>query len=628
MKDILNKIKSPTDVKNLSVSDMYELSDEIRNFLINSVSKTGGHLSSNLGVVELTLSLFSEFDLKKDKIIWDVGHQTYIHKMLTGRKEDFEKLRKHNGMSGFPKRNESIYDFFDTGHSSTSISAALGFARARDLKNEDSNIIAVIGDGALTGGMALEALNDLGFKKTKMIVILNDNQMSISNNVGGLSSYLSKIRIEPEYNKFKKGINDKLGTSSFGKRVAKKLSRVKSSIKQLVMPSMLFEDMGLKYLGPIDGHNINAMKDVLSKAKNIDEPVIIHVVTQKGRGYEFAEKNPDKYHGVSPFNLESGEPKNIARCNYSKVFGNSLVKLAKENKDIVAITAAMPDGTGLRQFMEKYPERFFDVGIAEQHAVTLAAGMACAGLKPVFAVYSTFLQRAFDQVLHDVCIQELPVVLAIDRAGLVGEDGETHQGIFDISYLSIIPNITVIAPKCLDEVDILLRWAFKQNKPVAIRYPRGGDIISKLKPIEKVEFSKWEVLESAKGNKIAIIATGKMTQHAILANELLNKEGIYPKLINATFIKPLDEGMLKELSENGYDIITIEDNVIKGGLGSNILLSLNRYGFKGKFKALGFDDKFVEQGDTTILYNDWNLDPKGIKEEVVRLLKQGDKDGR
>ena len=310
------------------------------------------------------------------------------------------------------------------------------------------------------------------------------------------------------------------------------------------------------------------------------------------------------------------------------VFGNSLVKLAKENKDIVAITAAMPDGTGLRQFMEKYPERFFDVGIAEQHAVTLAAGMACAGLKPVFAVYSTFLQRAFDQVLHDVCIQELPVVLAIDRAGLVGEDGETHQGIFDISYLSIIPNITVIAPKCLEEVDILLKWAFNQDKPVAIRYPRGGDVISKLKPIEKVEFSKWEVLEEGKDCKCAIIATGKMSQHAILANELLNKEGIYPKLINATFIKPLDEGILKELSEKGYDIITIEDNVIKGGLGSNILLSLNHYGFKGKFKALGYDDKFVEQGDTTILYNDWNLDPKGIKEEVLRLLKQGDKNGR
>lgn len=621
MKDILSEIKSPTDIRVLSTPEMYKLSDEIRNFLIDSVSKTGGHLASNLGVVELTLSLFSEFDLNKDKIIWDVGHQTYIHKILTGRRDRFKELRKHNGMSGFPKRNESIYDFFDTGHSSTSISAALGFARARDLKNENSNIIAVIGDGALTGGMALEALNDLGFKKTKMIVILNDNQMSISTNVGGLSSYLNKVRMEPEYNKFKKGINNKLNNSSVGKRIAKKLSKVKDSIKQLVVPSMLFEDMGLKYLGPIDGHNIDAMKNVLSKAKNIDEPVIIHVVTQKGKGYELAEKSPDKYHGVSPFNLENGEPINTARCNYSKVFGNSLIKLAEKDESIVAITAAMPDGTGLKGFMDKYPKRFFDVGIAEQHAVTLSAGMACAGLKPVFAVYSTFLQRGFDQVLHDVCIQNLPVVFAIDRAGLVGEDGETHQGIFDISYLSIIPNMTIIAPKCLDEVEPLLSWALKQEKPIAIRYPRGGDIIPELKAIEKVEFSRWEILDEGKISKCAIISTGRMTQHSILAKELLNKEGIYPKLINATFIKPFDEGMLKELSNEGYDIITIEDNVIKGGLGANILLSLNNYGFKGKFKALGYDDEFVEQGDTTILYSDWNLDPKGIRDEVLKLLK-------
>ncbi|MBY0754824.1 1-deoxy-D-xylulose-5-phosphate synthase [Clostridium sardiniense] len=621
MKDILSEIKSPADVRVLTTPEMYELSNEIRDFLIDSVSKTGGHLASNLGVVELTLSLFSEFNLDKDKIIWDVGHQTYIHKILTGRKDRFKELRKHNGMSGFPKRNESVYDFFDTGHSSTSISAALGFARARDLKNEDNNVVAVIGDGALTGGMALEALNDLGFKKTKMIVILNDNQMSISTNVGGLSSYLNKVRMEPEYNKFKKGINNKLNNSSAGKRIAKKLSKIKDSIKQLVVPSMLFEDMGLKYLGPIDGHNIEAMKNVLSKAKNIDEPVIIHVVTQKGKGYELAEKSPDKYHGVSPFNLENGEPINTARCNYSKVFGNALMKLAEKDENIVAITAAMPDGTGLKGFMGKYPERFFDVGIAEQHAVTLSAGMACSGLRPVFAVYSTFLQRAFDQVLHDVCIQNLPVVFAIDRAGLVGEDGETHQGIFDISYLSIIPNITIVTPKCLDEVEPLLAWALKQERPIAIRYPRGGDIIPELKALEKIEFAKWEVLDEGKDSKCAIISTGRMTQHSILAKEILNKEGIYPKLINATFIKPLDEGIIKKLSNEGYDIITVEDNVIKGGLGSNILLSLNNYGFKGTFKALGYNDEFVEQGDTTILYSEWNLDPKGIRDEVLKLLK-------
>ncbi|MEG1004374.1 1-deoxy-D-xylulose-5-phosphate synthase [Clostridium sp.] len=620
MKDILNEIKSPNDVKKLTLPEMYELSDEIRSFLIDSVSKTGGHLSSNLGVVELTLSLFSEFDLEKDKIVWDVGHQTYIHKILTGRKERFDNLRMYNGMSGFPKRNESKYDAFDTGHSSTSISSALGMARARDLKGEKNNIISVIGDGALTGGMALEALNDLGFTKTKMIVILNDNQMSISTNVGGLSSYLNKIRIEPEYNRFKEGINKKLKNTPSGKKIAKKLGKLKDSIKQLIVPSMLFEDMGIKYLGPIDGHNIDEMRKVLSKAKNIDGPVIIHVATQKGKGYEHAEKSPDKYHGVSPFDLESGEPLNTAKCNYSKVFGQSLVSIAKEDTDVVAITAAMPDGTGLNDFRQTFEKRFFDVGIAEQHAVTLAAGMASSGLKPVFAVYSTFLQRAYDQVLHDVCIQNLPVVFAIDRAGVVGEDGETHQGIFDISYLTMIPNLTMIAPKCLGEVDLLLRWALSFGAPVAIRYPRGGDVICDLSPLNEVEFGKWEVLDNSDKSKVAIIATGKMTQHAMLAKDILNEKGIYPKVINATFIKPLDESMLRELVNEEYDIITVEDNIIHGGMGASILLSLNEYGFKGKFKALGYDNKFIEQGNVNVLYKDANIDPNGISEEVIKFL--------
>ncbi|WP_024615043.1 1-deoxy-D-xylulose-5-phosphate synthase [Clostridium sp. Ade.TY] len=622
MKDILNTIKSPNDIKTLTTDEMYELSEEIRKFLIESVSQTGGHLASNLGVVELTLSLFKEFDFNDDKIVWDVGHQTYIHKILTGRKDEFEKLRKHNGISGFPKRNESKYDFFDTGHSSTSISSALGFARARDLKGEKNNVIAVIGDGALTGGMALEALNDLGFRKTKMIIILNDNQMSISKNVGGLSSYLNKMRMKPKYNKFKEEVNNKLNVSSTGKVIAKKLSKIKDSIKQLVVPSMLFEDMGLKYLGPIDGHDINEMTKVLNYAKKIDGPVIIHVVTQKGKGYELAEKNPNKYHGVSPFNLENGEPVNTARCNYSKVFGEALVKIAEEDKDVVAITAAMPDGTGLNGFKEKFKDRFFDVGIAEQHAVTLSAGMACAGLKPVFAVYSTFLQRGFDQLLHDVCIQNLPVVFGIDRAGLVGEDGETHQGIFDISYLSIIPNMTIMAPKCLSEVEVILRWALKKGTPVAIRYPRGGDIIEDVEGLKNIEFAKWEVLDEGAKEKVAIISCGKMTQHSILARNILNKEGIYPKLINATFIKPLDEGILKELVDDGYDIITIEDNIIKGGIGSSILQSINRYGFKGNFKSIGYDDKFIEQGDVNVLYSEEKMDPKGIKEEVLKLLNK------
>lgn len=622
MKDILNKIKSPNDIKNLTTEELNELSEEIRKFLIESVSQTGGHLASNLGVVELTLSLFKEFDFNNDKIVWDVGHQTYVHKILTGRKEGFINLRKHNGISGFPKRNESKYDFFDTGHSSTSISSALGFARARDLKREKNNVVAVIGDGALTGGMALEALNDLGFRKTKMIIILNDNQMSISKNVGGLSSYLNKMRMKPNYNKFKEEVNNKLNVSSTGKRIAKKLSKIKDSIKQLVVPSMLFEDMGLKYLGPIDGHDINEVTKVLNYAKTIDGPVIIHVVTQKGKGYELAEKNPNKYHGVSPFNLENGEPVNTARSSYSKAFGEALVKIAEEDKDVVAVTAAMPDGTGLNGFKDKFKDRFFDVGIAEQHAVTLSAGMACAGLKPIFAVYSTFLQRGFDQVLHDVCIQNLPVIFAIDRAGLVGEDGETHQGIFDISYLSIIPNMTIMAPKCLSEIDIMLRWALKKGTPVAIRYPRGGDTIDNIDGLKNIEFSKWEVLDEGKDDKIAIIACGKMTQHSILTKNLLNKEGIYPKLINATFIKPLDEGVLQELVNDGYDIITVEDNIIKGGMGSSILQSINRYGFKGNFKSIGYDDKFIEQGDVNVLYSDEYMDPKGIKEEVLKLLNK------
>lgn len=421
MGKILDKITSPGEVKELSNVELEVLAGEIREFLIDSVSKTGGHLASNLGVVELTISLFKSFNLEKDKIVWDVGHQSYVHKILTGRKDQFNNLRKYNGLSGFPKRCESKYDAFDTGHSSTSISAALGMARARDIKNEDNQVVAVIGDGALTGGMALEALNDVGFKKTKMIVILNDNQMSISPNVGGLSTHLNNLRMEPRYNKLKSNINETLSNSNAGKKLASCISRFKDSIKQFVVPSMLFEDMGLKYIGPINGHDIETMTEVLEKAKQIDEPVIIHVVTSKGKGYELAEKNPNKFHGVSPFDLESGEAYIPSERSYSKVFGDAMLDLAKEDERIVAITAAMPDGTGLKGFAKEFPNRFFDVGIAEAHATTLAAGLASANLKPVFAVYSTFLQRAFDQLIHDVCIQNMPVIFAIDRAGLVGE---------------------------------------------------------------------------------------------------------------------------------------------------------------------------------------------------------------
>ena len=619
MGKILDKITSPGEVKELSNVELEVLAGEIREFLIDSVSKTGGHLASNLGVVELTISLFKSFNLEKDKIVWDVGHQSYVHKILTGRKDQFNNLRKYNGLSGFPKRCESKYDAFDTGHSSTSISAALGMARARDIKNEDNQVVAVIGDGALTGGMALEALNDVGFKKTKMIVILNDNQMSISPNVGGLSTHLNNLRMEPRYNKLKSNINETLSNSNAGKKLASCISRFKDSIKQFVVPSMLFEDMGLKYIGPINGHDIETMTEVLEKAKQIDEPVIIHVVTSKGKGYELAEKNPNKFHGVSPFDLESGEAYIPSERSYSKVFGDAMLDLAKEDERIVAITAAMPDGTGLKGFAKEFPNRFFDVGIAEAHATTLAAGLASANLKPVFAVYSTFLQRAFDQLIHDVCIQNMPVIFAIDRAGLVGEDGETHQGMFDLSYLSQVPNMTVLAPKHLDEIKVMLKWALTQNGPVAIRYPRGTDCCNEMNPLTEISYGKWERIVT--GEKIAIIAVGKMLQHALLAKEILKSNGINPTIINATFVKPLDNNMLEILVKEGYDIVTIEDNIINGGFGSYVLMKLYELGFRNKFKALGFKDKFVPQGNVDLLYKENKLDPEGIAEAIIELNK-------
>jgi len=614
---LLDKLNFPKDLKKLNENDTKVLSAELREFLIDSVSKTGGHLGSNLGVVELTLSLFKAFDFDKDKIVWDVGHQSYVYKILTGRKEGFKKLRQFNGMSGFPKRNESKYDYFDTGHSSTSISAALGIARARDLKKENYSVLAVIGDGALTGGIALEALNDIGFKKTNLIIILNDNQMSISKNVGGLSRYLNKLRMEPRYNKLKIDIQTSLNQSDFGKNIAGKISKVKDSIKQLVVSSMFFENMGIKYIGPIDGHDINAMTEVLIKAKEIGGPVIIHVLTKKGKGYALAEESPSKYHAVSPFDLESGEPNVSPKNSYSKAFGKALINLSMEDERIVAITAAMPEGTGLKCFSEKFKDRFFDVGIAEEHAVTLAAGMASNGLKPVFAVYSTFLQRAFDQVFTDVCLQNLPVVFAIDRSGIVGEDGETHQGINDLSYLSLIPNIHIIAPKCLEEVEVLLKWAVNKNAPVAIRYPRGGNIINTLSPITKVEEGKWEVIN--KGSKVCIIATGKMVQHAMIAKDIVYEKGLNPTIINATFIKPIDKDLLENIKKQGYNILTIEDNILKGGLGSAIRDYLSEISYKGTIKSIGYNDEFIPQGNVDTLYKTYKLDGESISKAIINL---------
>lgn len=619
MYKILDKYSSIEEIKNMNNSELNKFAEEIRNFLIHKVSKTGGHLASNLGVVELTLSLYKIFNFNKDKIIWDVGHQSYVHKILTGRKDKFDTLRQYGGMSGFPKRKESAYDFFETGHSSTSISAAAGFARARDLSNESYNVIAVIGDGALTGGMAFEALNDIGYRKTKIIIILNDNQMSIAKNVGSMSKYLNKIRLDPKYNKIKEEVNEKLRKTSIGSEVADSIKKIKGGLKSIVVPGMFFEDIGIKYLGPIDGHNISELNDVISKAKDIKEPVIIHVITQKGKGYDYAEKNPNKFHGVGPFNYDNGEVYSSCGDTYSNVFGKTIVDVAKENDKIVAITAAMPDGTGLCEFSKKFPKRFFDVGIAEQHAVTMAAGFAAAGYRPIFAVYSTFLQRAYDQVLHDVCIQNLPVVFAIDRAGIVGEDGETHQGIFDLSYLSSMPNMTIMAPKMTDDLSFMLKWAVKQKYPIAIRYPRGRDTdCNDLPHLKELKLGKWQTI--SEGKDIAIIAEGKMVQHAFMASKKLLKLGINCTVISADFIKPIDKELLSKLARENYKFVIIEENVCHGGLGSSILEYLNSKEIKNRVLMLGLKDEFLVQGKTNILYKVCGLDAESIYNKILTFV--------
>ena len=622
MSNYLDKYTDINEVKNMKLDELNDFADEIRQFLITQVSKTGGHLASNLGVVELTISLFNVFDFNKDKIIWDVGHQSYVHKILTGRKDRFDTLRMYKGLSGFPKTEESKYDMFNTGHSSTSISAAVGMARARDLKGEKHDVVAVIGDGALTGGMAFEALNDIGDNKTRVIIILNDNQMSISPNVGGMSTYLNDLRMATNYNRFKNDFNLTLEKiPKVGKGMVQSINRVKDSVKQLMVPGMLFENMGIKYYGPIDGHNIKELSKVLQKAQKVEGPVLIHVITQKGRGYEYAEQSPDKFHGVGPFNHENGECSSSGSKSYSKVFGETMIKLAEKNKKIVAITAAMPEGTGLQAFAKEFPDRFFDVGIAEQHAVTMAAGMASQGLKPVFAVYSTFLQRAYDQVIHDVAIQKLPVIFAIDRAGIVGQDGETHQGIMDLSFLSSIPDMTIMSPKCIGELRYMLKFAATQNYPIAIRYPRGSDDKTiKLSPLTSFRKGRWEIL-GEKAGKVAIIAVGKMVQHAVKAKEILLEKGIKCTVVNGCFVKPIDKIMIEELINEGYKIVTVEDNLISGGLGSGILGYINKTKLNhNNILCLGYDDVFVPHGETDILYDIYGLNPEGICKSIVEFL--------
>lgn len=613
---ILEKINGPQDIKTLDKAELELLSQEIRDFLIEKISTTGGHLASNLGVVELTMAMYLTFDLPKDKIIWDVGHQSYTHKILSGRKAEFDELRQYGGMSGFPKTKESPCDAFNTGHSSTSISAGLGMAQGRDLLGEDYTIVSVIGDGALTGGMAYEALNNAARLKKNFIIVLNDNNMSISENVGGMSKYLSSIRTGSGYNDLKKNVTSALEKIPvIGEKVIDKISRTKQGIKQLIIPGMLFENMGLVYLGPVDGHDIKQLCKVLQEAKKLDHAVIVHVLTKKGKGYRPAEKNPARFHGVEPFDIDSGKSKkDKIYPSYTDIFSKELCKLAEKDQKIVAVTAAMPDGTGLKRFGRLYPNRFFDVGIAEEHAVTSAAGMAATGLKPVVAVYSSFLQRAYDQIVHDVCLQNLPVVFAVDRAGLVGSDGETHQGIFDLSYLTSIPNMCVLAPKNLWEFRRELAFAMEYDGPIALRYPRG-EAYRGLKEFDSpIEYGRGEILYE--GADMALLAVGSMVSTAEHIREKFLAEGISCTLSNGRFIKPLDTGLVDELASSHDYVVTLEENVLQGGYGLQVTAYIHEHYPHVKVLNIALPDAYVEHGNVSILRADLGIDSDSIIKKI------------
>ncbi|ROR27124.1 1-deoxy-D-xylulose-5-phosphate synthase [Mobilisporobacter senegalensis] len=618
----LDSIEKPNDIKNIKPENYNRLAKEIRRFLIDRVSNKGGHLASNLGVVELTMALHLILDFPKDKLVWDVGHQAYTHKILTGRKEGFDSLRCFGGMSGFPKRVESDSDCFDTGHSSTSISAALGFAKARDLSGKDNKVFAVIGDGALSGGMAYEALNNAARLKSNMVIVLNDNNMSISENVGGMSTYLGKIRSNTKYLGLKEGVETTLRKLPvFGDAIVDKIRKSKDSIKRLVIPGMLFEDMGITYIGPIDGHNMEQLLSAFRSAIKMNEAVIVHVITKKGKGYSYAEKNPSKFHAMEPFVIKTGETKTESLCvSYTEAFSDSIVKIADTNEKVVAISAAMPSGTGLTKFMNYYPERFFDVGIAEEHAVTFAAGLAAEGFKPFVAIYSTFLQRAYDQILHDVCLQNLPVVFAIDRAGIVGKDGETHQGIYDLSYLSHIPNLTVIAPKNVREFDMMLQYCAIYNGPIAIRYPRGK-VFEGLEEFNgPIEFGKSEMIYM--DQDIVLLALGSMVEVAIDVREQLRAEGFHASLVNVRFVSPLDEDMLHELAKNHHVFITLEENVKSGGYGEKISGFLSQYNY-GRIKHINISipDRFITHGEPELLKEELGIDADSIVNRCKNEIK-------
>lgn len=621
---LLSTINSPNDIKKLNTEEMTKLAQEIRNFLVNVISKTGGHLAPNLGVVELTLALHKVFNTPIDKIVWDVGHQAYVHKILTGRRERFETLRQYGGISGFPKRAESEHDSFGTGHSSTSISAALGMAVARDLQGDDYNVIAVIGDGAFTGGMAIEALNNAGVLQKKIMVILNDNEMSISENVGALSDYLGRLRTDPTYSHLKTDVESLImSIPTIGEHVAKTARRVKDALKYFLAPGMIFEQLGFTYIGPVDGHNLDGLIDILERAKNIDKPIFLHVITKKGKGYLPAEINPNKFHGTGAFEITTGEKIKVdgEHRTYTEVFGDTLVKIAENNSDVVAITAAMRDGTGLTKFSEKYPERFFDVGIAEQHAVTMAAGLAANNMRPVVAIYSTFLQRSYDQVLHDVCMQNLPVVFCIDRAGLVGDDGYTHHGVFDYSYLRMMPGMTIMAPKDENELRHMLFTALKLGKPVAIRYPRGSGLgVVCEEDLKFLPYGKAEQL--SQGKDICIWAAGSMVSCALSVSSKLNEDGLEAGVVNIRYIKPLDEELLAEHAQSHRVLVVMEENVTAGGVGSEILELMNEKGLLEHTRVLtiGIPDLLVPHGDKASLFKEVGLDVNSMVKRIKECL--------
>lgn len=623
MNKLLEQIECPADLKKVKREDLPQLAREIRDALLDSISKTGGHLSSNLGVVELTLAMHYVFDSPTDKFVWDVGHQSYVHKLLTGRKKDFHTLRKYKGLSGFTRREESPHDHWNCGHGGTSISAAIAFAKARDLSKKDHKILAVIGDGSLTAGMAFEGLNHTGHLKSDMIVVLNDNEMSIARNVGGLSAHLSKIMTGQVMTKIKQEVDQMLlAIPGIGKDISRYAHRLDEAIMGVFIPGRLFEDLGLRYIGPVDGHDTEALIDTFDAIKDLKGPTLVHVITRKGKGYELAEEKADVWHGASPFNIETGEfHKKKANANYTSVFADALIELAKKDEKIIAITAAMPDGTGIKKFEKVFPERTFDVGMAEQHAVSFAGALSIDGYKPVAAIYSTFLQRAYDQVVHDICLMNLSITFAMDRAGLVGEDGATHQGLYDIAYLRTLPNMVVMAPKDENEMRHMLKTAIEHPGPAALRYPRGAGLGVPLdEEMQVMEIGKGEVIED--GSDIALFAYGHMVQPAVEVAEMLKKEGISVAVINARFVKPIDKNLIYKFAAKTHCLFTLEEHSLMGGYGSAVLEALHEDGAPPgtRVKCIGVADVVVEHGAPALQRRDLKLDVQGIYETITGYL--------